>query len=300
MELTDGTNVLQWLEESARRDPDKIAFADESEEITYSELLFQAQSVGTALASSGVLREAVAVLLPRGIGQVVSIFGVAESGGCYAILDSGSPQDRLAAIVSSFRPLSLLVCDETAELGERLLPGRCLRIEDARRVPADLALLADIRRASRPDDLLYVLYTSGSTGTPKGVMVSHANVISYVGWFARCFGIDSETIFGKRVFIPAEVVHDYYLFCVSTMRMKLCMRIEHDMPELRGAEPDEIRAQTIEYVKNQTQRFMGKLRATMRSMYNKDAFVEQVNAQTEKRKRREAGERLSKQQLPFQ
>lgn len=110
----------------------------------------------------------------------------------------------------------------------------------------------------------------------------------------------SETIFGKRVFIPAEVVHDYYLFCVSTMRMKLCMRIEHDMPELRGAEPDEIRVQTIEYVKNQTQRFMGKLRATMRSMYNKDAFVEQVNAQTEKRKRREAGERLSKQQLPFQ
>ncbi len=198
MELTDGTNVLQWLEESARRDPDKIAFADESEEITYSELLFQAQSVGTALASSGVLREAVAVLLPRGIGQVVSIFGVAESGGCYAILDSGSPQDRLAAIVSSFRPLSLLVCDETAELGERLLPGRCLRIEDARRVPADLALLADIRRASRPDDLLYVLYTSGSTGTPKGVMVSHANVISYVVWFARCFGIDSETIFGSQ------------------------------------------------------------------------------------------------------
>ena len=39
--------VLELLEETQQRYPEKIAFGDDSSEITYSELLNKAQAIGT-------------------------------------------------------------------------------------------------------------------------------------------------------------------------------------------------------------------------------------------------------------
>lgn len=192
------TNVLQWLEESAQQHADKISYADDKKALSYSELLAQVQSVGSTLAHHGKAQQAVAVLLPRGVDQVVALLGVAAAGGHYVILDAESPRERLVSIVSSFKPAAILVCDQTAKLGEELLPDACITIDEAATGDIDTTALADIRSKTCANDLLYVLYTSGSTGTPKGVMVSHANVISYVSWFAECFDISDETIFGSQ------------------------------------------------------------------------------------------------------
>jgi amino acid adenylation domain-containing protein len=42
-----------------------------------------------------------------------------------------------------------------------------------------------------PDAAAHIRFTSGSTGTPKGVVISHANVIRFVEWACRYFGIDA-------------------------------------------------------------------------------------------------------------
>ena len=44
-------NVLDYLKESARKYPDKVAFADIDQSITYEELYRKAQEIGSALAS---------------------------------------------------------------------------------------------------------------------------------------------------------------------------------------------------------------------------------------------------------
>ena len=42
-------NALEYLERSAEKCPDKVAFADVKKEITYSELVVRAKSIGSSL-----------------------------------------------------------------------------------------------------------------------------------------------------------------------------------------------------------------------------------------------------------
>ena len=42
-------NVTYWLDKTARRLPDKIAFADEKKEITFRELSAQAKALATQM-----------------------------------------------------------------------------------------------------------------------------------------------------------------------------------------------------------------------------------------------------------
>lgn len=42
-------NVLEFIENSAKNFPDKVAFSDESNSITYIELLKMSKTIGTAL-----------------------------------------------------------------------------------------------------------------------------------------------------------------------------------------------------------------------------------------------------------
>ncbi|NLH90900.1 MAG: long-chain fatty acid--CoA ligase, partial [Atopobium sp.] len=98
------SNVVDWLQRSASLYPDKVAFDDGTRAVTFAQLYKQACAVATRLAREGAVREHVAILLPRSVGQVISMMGVACAGGCYVVLDDGSPADRLVSIIKTFEP----------------------------------------------------------------------------------------------------------------------------------------------------------------------------------------------------
>ncbi len=47
-------NCLEYLERSARRFPDKTAFADENEKVTFSQLMEESMKIGCALKPYGL------------------------------------------------------------------------------------------------------------------------------------------------------------------------------------------------------------------------------------------------------
>ena len=54
--------ILEMLERSAERFPDKYIFRDENTDMTYAEFLRTAKSIGTKIAENGIINKPIAVI----------------------------------------------------------------------------------------------------------------------------------------------------------------------------------------------------------------------------------------------
>ena len=70
-------NILEYLEANAQRLPDKVAFYDDKEKLTYAQLLKVSKSIGTALTAVSPMRTPVAALMDgRSIKNVSAFLGI--------------------------------------------------------------------------------------------------------------------------------------------------------------------------------------------------------------------------------
>lgn len=192
-------NILEMLERSAERFPEKIVFRDETTDMTYSEFLNTAKAIGTDIAKSGAFKKPIAVIAERSVKNLAAMFGVLYSGNFYTVIDCEMPPERVKAIFETLKPAAVVVTKACLSLLKKLdFNGKAVNYEIAKDCPADSNLLGKIRENMIDSDPAYVLFTSGSTGVPKGAVVSHKAVLSYVKWYADTFKIDENTVFGSQ------------------------------------------------------------------------------------------------------
>ena len=65
------TNVLEYLENTVDRVPDKTAFADEESALSFIQVSEQAKSIGTEQETGGII--CIIENLPVGYGQVAEV-----------------------------------------------------------------------------------------------------------------------------------------------------------------------------------------------------------------------------------
>lgn len=192
-------SILEYLETSAKRFPDKCAFADESSSCSFLELKEEAKKVGTELAKKGCQCRPVALLMEKSVRTMQIMMGVVYAGGFYVILDASQPLDRLNRILDTLDAKLLITAAESAEYAAKLqFSGEILREEDLGKSGSNHAVLEEIFNGQKDVDPLYVLFTSGSTGTPKGVVVCHRSVIDFIDVFTETFDITEEDVLGNQ------------------------------------------------------------------------------------------------------
>ncbi|MBQ6262811.1 MAG: amino acid adenylation domain-containing protein [Clostridia bacterium] len=206
------TNVLEYLEATASRLPDAVAFSDGENGITFGSFLSRTRDLGSFLAGAAeCASKPVAVLVRRNVDSLVGMFSALYAGGFYSPIDAATPHARLAAIFEKLRP-AVILSSGADEAAAEAAPGvPCFRI-DGEYPPCDGEKLAGIRAAHCDTRPAYVIFTSGSTGVPKGIAVSHRSVIDFTEWYARTTGVTEDDRIGNQApFFFDLSVKDIYL-----------------------------------------------------------------------------------------
>ncbi len=166
--------IHELFEETARERPNAIALVSDLGARTYGELNAAANRLARRLRALGVGPEVpVALLLERSFELVIAELAVLKAGGAYVPLEVSHPRARQQRMLEDTRARVILT---SQALAERLPPGdaQVLKV-DAEEFSREDA--SDLRVATTPENLAYIMYTSGSTGAPRGVAVTHRGVV---------------------------------------------------------------------------------------------------------------------------
>lgn len=173
---------------NAERDPAAPAVVTSRGTMDYGELYLRAKAAAVWLRDNGVRRdELVGLVMTRGPEQIVGILATLLAGAAYLPVDADLPPARQEFLLRDGGVRCVLTNTGRAEDTREVL-----RLDTETLLPPDVPFSpAD----TRPDDLVYVLYTSGTTGEPKGVMVTHRAVVNVVADCNTRFGITAEDRF---------------------------------------------------------------------------------------------------------
>lgn len=215
-------NVLEYLELSAERFPDKIAFADENSKITYMEFVDKAKKVGTGIAKRTSVRTPIPIIAEKSVDTLIAFMGSIYAGCFYILVDPKHPEIRRQQILDKLDAKVILFGREYESAVSNLdIHGERFSIDQIEE-NIDDELIGKIRDQSLDIDPLYTNFTSGSTGVPKGVVVSHRSVIDFIDNFTEIFEIDENDVVGNQAPFDFDVsVKDIY----STIKVGARMEI---------------------------------------------------------------------------
>lgn len=193
------TNVLEYLEQTVQRVPDKIAFSDGTASLTFAQLSHNAKAIGSALHADGLSGEPVVVFMEKSPAAVNAFFGVLYAGCYYVCLDVEMPAFRIEMIFSQLMPRAV-ICDAVTApmLAQYGYQGTSYLFEDCIQTPINDTALSAIRAKQIDTDPIYIVFTSGSTGVPKGILACHRSVIDYIETLSNTLGFSEHTIFGNQ------------------------------------------------------------------------------------------------------
>jgi len=193
-------NVLQYLEATEKRLPEKTAFTDGERGLTFRQLGQTARAIGSGLGSRISVRKPVVVLMEKTADCIAAFMGTVYAGCFYVPLDSKMPVDRMQLIVDTLNPAALIY-DEKNEKTLVQLNLDCERLPygGLAETEPDIEKLKKIRSQATDTDLLYVLFTSGSTGVPKGVSICHRSMLDFTENSCEPLYLNENTRFGNQV-----------------------------------------------------------------------------------------------------
>ena len=193
------TNILEYLENTVDRVPNKVAFCDENQSLTFEQVYRQSRAIGSFLHGEGLYKEPVVVFMHKQPKTIVAFFGTIYAGCYYVPLDDEMPRHRIDLILQTLNPTAV-ICDEHTKpmMAEYNTNCKLYLYDEIAATEINETALTDIRDKQLDIDPIYIVFTSGSTGVPKGVTACHRSVIEYIDHLCEVMKFDETSIFGNQ------------------------------------------------------------------------------------------------------
>ncbi|HAJ45411.1 MAG TPA: 2-acylglycerophosphoethanolamine acyltransferase [Alphaproteobacteria bacterium] len=211
--------------------------------MTYDDILRAAFALGSAIRKHTKRGENVGVLLPTGVGAVITFFALHAYGRVPAMLNFTAGEKGLKAACAAAEISVVLTAHKFVEIGkfEDLIEQmkstvKFVYLEEVRE---KLSLVDKLHGAAGPiapwliqsrrgpSDVGVVLFTSGTEGEPKGVVLSHRNLLANVEQVRSHIQLyDSDIVFN-----PLPTFHCFGLTVGSLMPLLLGLKaVQHPSP----------------------------------------------------------------------
>jgi acyl-CoA synthetase (AMP-forming)/AMP-acid ligase II len=167
----------------------------------------------------------VAVYLENSLTAVISMFAVAEAGGCFVLVNPATTAPRLGYIIENCSPRFLIFPTSKASIvaeAEQHCSFSPVHIVTGKGVRSDGEIGFDeLMRGSASEvipvaaaqDIAGIIYTSGSTGKPKGVTHTHRSIDTVVDAVSRYLEHSSDDIILD--FLPLSIGYGLLQLCVT-------------------------------------------------------------------------------------
>lgn len=190
--------ISDYLENACKCFPEKVAFVDNKDNITFSALREEAMHIAMGIIQCDFFKKPVAIYLDKSIHCISTMFGIAYSGNFYTVIDTNMPIARIDKIFATLEPVLVITDEEHMAFVSNHFNAKILVIEDLVKETLLEEVVFNTTRRITEADILYVLFTSGSTGIPKGVITSHRAVMSYLDAVTDAYGMNHDTIIGNQ------------------------------------------------------------------------------------------------------
>jgi amino acid adenylation domain-containing protein len=167
-----------YLEDSARRLPDKVALVSRGQRLTYAEIDQRANALAHVLVERGVARgDRVVVFHDNGPEPVIAFWAALKANAVPVVVNPQTKADKLAYLLKDSRASALVADPRLAKVFGPATEGddwlRTIIVE-----PVTEGRSEPPERRCVDVDLAAIIYTSGSTGDAKGVMLTHRNMLT--------------------------------------------------------------------------------------------------------------------------
>lgn len=165
------------------------------ERVSYGELDLLADRVAGILWALGLRHGQVAAMFhDKSPAAFAAMLACLRLGIIYTNLDPDSPWERLHKILGACQPSVIINAFQEMPFGTELEAGGFRSTLNLREMQASEYDPLPDYRAIGGGSPAYIMFTSGSTGMPKGAVMSHANLLWFIGWARERFAITPDDI----------------------------------------------------------------------------------------------------------
>jgi acyl-CoA synthetase (AMP-forming)/AMP-acid ligase II len=187
-------NISQFLARNARKFPNKLAYIDGSNSLTYSEVDNIVNRLASSLSRLHIQpNDKVVLYLPNGLEFVYAYFSVLRLGAIVVPINTRLAKEEVKYILEHSDAKAIIAHHTLSQqLNPLINELDLIWIHTGSNSPPWISLETLINDGSphliecnrHDDDDASILYTSGTTGKPKGVLFTHRNILTVANMMA--------------------------------------------------------------------------------------------------------------------